>query len=215
MTLNKFRIIDISIFCGLAFFLEVVNGIAVGIVGEVFYLSISVVLSTIALLRWGWYGIIVCFFASFGYLLGNGGQAKHYAIYLIGSVFLGANLLWFKILQKDTLSKNFFVACLFLVSAFLFVNLGRYLVALMFVRDFAIFIDLIAADSLNLVIGIFIIFIAQRQKGLFVDQRDYLVQLSAKNQNDSEATDLKILDELADCVDITLYKFDSDDLDNL
>ena len=177
MTIGRYKAIDLTIFSALALLLEIVNGFAIGLVQDVFALSISVLLSCISMMRWGWWGVLVSVAGAFGYVIGNGGQLSNYLVYLVGSVFVVLCLLWFRLLKKEQINQSKTLSVLFLLSAFAFVNAGRFVVSLFFVFDFAIFRVFIASDVLNFVVGCIVLCIVVLQKGLFVDQMQYLREL--------------------------------------
>jgi len=175
MSIKKYMTIDIIILTGIACALEAANVWIVGIFkNELFTLSITVAVALIIMMRWKWPAVITAAAGGLVYCLSSFASFEQYLIYGAGNTAILLNLLFFKVINPREVCSSAWLSALFCITGFVSVLIGRTLFSLVAVFDFANIILLAASDALNIVMGLIIILIARRQKGLFENQLDYL-----------------------------------------
>lgn len=198
MTKRKFMIIDLLILTAIGLVIEVVSLIfqfkygSSGFykIGEdiYYYFPISItlvpVVILIAIFRWNLKGVIValpltlstCIIHNFfnsqevsGYI---------YVVYLVGTLLVALNTLWFKLIEKQKMSKNLPLIIAFTLTGYILIASGRSLVAVIYHIPFlATLYEFLVQDLLSLVIGVVVIVIIYFQKTILVDIDQYLLSI--------------------------------------
>jgi hypothetical protein len=198
MTKRKFMIIDLLILTAIGLVIEAVSLIfqfrygSSGFyrIGEniYYYFPISITLVPvvifIAIFRWDLKGVIVafpltlatCIIHSFfnpekvsGYI---------YVVYLVGTLLVALNVLWFQLLSKNKMSKNLLIIIAYTLTGYLLIACGRSLVALFYGIEFiATLYEFLVQDLLSIVIGTVVIVIIYFQKTILVDIDQYLLSI--------------------------------------
>jgi hypothetical protein len=174
---------------GLLVIFEMVASQAPSWFSENYYISLYLSMSLIVLMRWNAWSIITILAGTVVYCLQNQGDFKNYITYLIGNSFILFNLLWF--IKGKHLFKKTHVVLFYVISGYLFVEIGRSLVALFFDAPFfSTFIGFLGTDLLNVLLALLIVFIVRRQDGLFEDQITYLKRMSERNEKDESSLEV-------------------------
>jgi len=180
ISFKTYRLIDLLILTGLLVIFEMLTSIAPSWFSEKYYISLFFSLSLIVLMRWNAWAIITILAGTVVFCFQNQGGLQNYVIYIVGNLFILCNLLWF-IKGKKIFKKNHIVL-FYVISGYLFVEIGRSLVALFFDAPFfSTLIGFLGTDLLNVLLTLLIVFIVRRQDGLFEDQIIYLKRISEKN----------------------------------
>jgi len=176
LSLRNYRTFDISVFTVLLVVFEVLAVRAVGWFKEIYSVSLFLSLSLLVMMRWGAWSAVPIVFGAFAYCWAVGAAWENYVVYGVGNLFLLCNLLWF-LRGKELVRKGPFLI-LFVLSGYLFTELGRSLVSLFFGgKFFSALIGFLGTDLLNALLALLVLGIAKRQKGLFEDQISYLRSL--------------------------------------
>lgn len=153
-----------------------------------YYFPISItlvpVVILIAIFRWNLKGVVVslpltlstCIIHDFF----NSEQVSGYIyfIYLVGTLLITLNLLWFKFISKNKMSKNLLYIIAYTLTGYLLIACGRSLVAAIYQVPFiATLYEFLVQDLLSIVIGIVVIVIIYFQKTILVDIDEYLLSI--------------------------------------
>lgn len=191
ISFKTYRLIDLLILTGLLVVFETVASKATSWFSEKYYISLFFSMSLIVMMRWNAWSIITIFAGTVVYCLQNQGDLRNYITYLVGNLFILFNLSWF--IKGKHIFKKSHVVLFYVISGYLFVEIGRSLVALFFDAPFfSTFIGFLGTDLLNVLLALLIVFIMRRQEGLFEDQFTYLKRMSEKNENDESSLEVNI-----------------------
>lgn len=153
-----------------------------------YYFPISItlvpVVILIAIFRWNLKGVVVslpltlstCIIHDFF----NSEQVSGYIyfIYLVGTLLITLNLLWFKFISKNKMSKNLLYIIAYTLTGYLLIACGRSLVAAIYQVPFiATLYEFLVQDLLSIVIGAVVIVIIYFQKTILVDIDEYLLSI--------------------------------------
>ena len=189
ISLNTYRTIDLVLLSLITCAAELINLLVLKRVfpGELFTLSIVVPMSLIAMQRWNAPGGVVAVAGAIAYCTGNGGSFESYIVYTVGNAAVLICLLWYLKNGKKRIEESAGLQVLFTLGGFAAVEAGRTLAAFIFDRNIkSIFLTFIVSDSLNIVIGVIIVIIAARQKGLFTDQLSYLRAMAEERERNKQ-----------------------------
>lgn len=165
-----------------------------------FVVNIYILMSLLVMFRWNKLGILFNLITTVTYLLISLiiAPVKEYQIseiintsivYLSGVVLFGLNMLWFKIVDKNTIPKKIGLTSLYVLSGFLLVVLGRSIAAIILLlieqatfNVLSILLVHLSNELLNMVLGIMIFMVLRNQKEIMLDMNDYLLQLAKKRE---------------------------------
>lgn len=196
MSLGKYRATDLAVLTFIACGLDAIILFAKSKFPPMvyFWLSISMIISLIAIIRWNWWGLIPmvassCFYILFsnyamGKLLtvtGEGTVVKSLVVYAVGSLFIAVEMLYIRLVKKERICSSGWLLILYAVIGFVAVALGRSVVSVFFGDDFLISLaGYLQVDSLNLVWTIIILFITNKQDGILCDQKEYFLEVRGR-----------------------------------
>jgi len=190
LSLNKYRLLDISFFTILMIAFEFLAVKGIRWFSEVYSVSLLLGISLIVMMRWGIWSIITIIAGTLTYCLANGASWEQYLIYLIGNLFLLFNLFWFY--KKDQIGKGYITVC-FVLSGYGLIEIGRSFVASILKENFLkVLIAFLGTDAISVLITILIVLIARKQNGLFEDQITYLKRIQAE---ENSSASLEVYDE--------------------
>lgn len=179
-SLSRYKLIDLSLFTFLICASEALNIFMVKKVftNQLFTLSVALTLSMVVVVRWGFWGAFPAVLAGLVTALFNSGSSYHYLVYGAGALGVLSGVVFLKIVGHKKVQSSWLWMLLYLVCGFLAVNILRSLLALTINFNFIQnFIQYMASDSLNLVIGFILLLIIKRQDGIFERQLDYLYRI--------------------------------------
>lgn len=153
--------------------------------GELYTLSQVVVVLCIVMMRWGGYAAIHAVVGGFVFCLAQGASTGQFAVYCVGNCFAMVALVLFKAVGKEKVRDKFYLTVLFTVAAFCGVQLGRWLVSLVFGGSFGSIVTFFMADSLSLLYAVVVVMISRRVDGLFEDQKSYLIRTEAERRKEN------------------------------
>lgn len=189
MTLKQFKWVDLLIFSIIALIFEVINHF-ISLNFESFrliFMSFTVVLTLIAMYRWGVAGLIVLVFSTIisVAITDKNTQIEYYASYTCGGI-LGMLLgfLIFQIVIGKKRIKNVFLLITYLLFDFVTVILFRSLISSSFhLADFNnVFVTnlqaLLVQESMSMFTSSIILLVANRKKGnIMVEMKQYVKEV--------------------------------------
>ena len=180
MSKNKFKFIDILVFCFIAFVFELVNSAASTHMGKyvIVFLSYTIVLTLIEIYRWGIVGGVVGLCGALGACLASGKYIPSvFAIYCGGNLSLF--LMWFYVyfVKHERVKKNIGFLFIYLALGYLLTCLTRSSIATLFGYNFiSIFKDYFVTESISFCISFAILLIARTKNGLLTEMNAYLLE---------------------------------------
>jgi hypothetical protein len=126
-TLEKYRLFDLTLLSILAICAEVMGKLLLDFFpGAGFYLSFSILVALIAIVRWGPIGTIVYVLVGVPMIfLQEGSIVENLILYPVANIFIVITCCFFKIIKRDTMKKNNFYILCYIVSAYVAVSIGK------------------------------------------------------------------------------------------
>lgn len=211
MTLKQFKWVDLLIFSIIAVIFEVINHfISLNLASfRLIFMSFTIVLTLIAMYRWGVAGLSVLVFATIisVAITDKNTQIEYYASYTLGGI-LGVLLgfIIFQIIIGKKRIKKVYLLIPYLLFDFIVVILFRSLIASFFhLADFSnMFITnlqaLLVQESMSMFTSSIVLLVANRKKGnIMVEMKQYV----------KEVHDLKKLGSLKEMKESPKFNSDS------
>lgn len=192
ISFKQYRAIDLGIWVVILLVFETVTIMAATrwFPDELYTLSQTVAVLCIVMMRWDGYAAIHAVAGGLVFCTVMGARAEQFAIYCIGNCFALAALLLFKTVGKEKVKNKAVFTILFTAAAFCGVQIGRWLVSLIFGADFASIVTYFVTDSLSLLYSIVVVLISRKADGLFEDQKSYLRRTESERRKGDGSADL-------------------------
>ena len=186
--MRRYRMIDLSLFALIVCLLEAAAHLAIRLnPTEAFAFSTVLPVALIVMMRWGAWGVLHAMLGGLVYSLLNGGDTAAVLAYTLGSALVAGDLLWFKVLGKTRVRQSAPLSILYTLSGYVLMETGRAAIAAMLTQSpfFGIWIRYMSVDALSGVMAVIVILIARRRDKngcVFQDQREYLAELAAREE---------------------------------
>lgn len=187
ITFKQYRNIDLSIFAVLLAVSEAVTAVATNkwFAAQPIAISTSLLFICIVMMRWGAFAAIHASLGGFVFCLVSGGGPQQFAIYVIGNAFALLGLLWFKFFKKDAIRKDPAKLLLFVVSVYCLMQVGRWLVSMIFGQSPSLILVYLGTDIISLLFAAVVMILLRKSDGMIEDQKVYLFRL--KREREAEA----------------------------
>ena len=194
ITFRQYRTIDLVILLIIITAAEALTAVAAKywFTGEIYVLSPTVAVLCIVMMRWGGYAAIHAAAAGAALCAVTGATPEQFVIYCIGNCFSLLGLLWFRFAGKDKVRAKVLTTALFTVTVFLAVQIGRWLVGLIFGGALADIGSFIASDSLSLLFAVVVVQLTRRLDGVFEDQKTYLFRVQKERERQEAAAEFGV-----------------------
>ena len=150
---------------------------------EPYCISIMLPMLAIVMMRWDKYSIIHAVVYALLFVFFQSGSITQYFIYLIGNLGFMLLLLYVKKVTKEKIRATFFGSMSYLLVGFLLMEVFRGLASMLLAgKDAGVIFTFIMTDMLSLVFAILVIIIVRRIDGLFIDQKQYLLELNSQEE---------------------------------
>ena len=106
-----------------------------------------------------------------------------YVIYCCGSIFCLLSIIIVKLVGKDKLKNDFVWRSIFVLSTYIAIALGRWLVSLLFEASLVTLINFLTTDILSLLFAIVVMTLVKNVDGLIEDQKAYLLRLDKEKKD--------------------------------
>ena len=185
-SVGQYRAIDLTLF---AFMLIIFETIAVSAAtrwfpAEPYTVSVVAAVTAIVMLRWGIWGAIHAVLGGIVFCRASGGTAEQYAIYCIGNLLalgaLGLKKAW----GTETIRQDALKTMLFGGLTLVLMQLGRFLVSLVFGASAAQALGFFTTDVISLLFTLVIIWIVRRLDGMLEDQNHYLLRVQKEQEEE-------------------------------
>ncbi len=182
LTFKQYRNIDLVILLIILTVAEAVTARAAKywFPGEIYFISPTVALLCIIMMRWGVYAAIHAIAGGLVLCIAIGAGPEQYAVYCIGNCLALISLLWFKAVGKEKVREKIPLTVLYTISTFCAVEIGRGIVSLFFGSSLRGIAGFFAYDSLSLVFGIIVVLLSRKLDGVFEDQKSYLLRTQSE-----------------------------------
>ena len=185
MSFKQYRTLDLVIFVAMYAICEylVVKAATVWF-DEPYSISIMLPLLLIVMMRWDKYAIVHAIAYAFLFVYYQKGSLNQYLIYLIGNLGLMITLVYLYKVGKQKVKDSFFHSLVYLLIGFILMELFRGLASIIIAGSpTGIILQFMMSDMLSLVFGLLVIIIVRNVEGLYMDQKQYLIQLNSQKEN--------------------------------
>ncbi len=188
LTFAKYRTIDLLLLCVITSISETVicRAAISWFPGQPYTVSVVLAMTVLTAMRWNGLAAIVAAVGGLAFCFASGASTAQFAVYAVGNIGALTVLLPFRFWDKDQVRGDIFRTLVSLVTAYLGVQLGRWLVSLACGGRPADLIRFLLTDALSLVFSAIIILIARKSDGLFEDQKTYLFRLQKEKEAEKD-----------------------------
>lgn len=210
MSKRQFEALDLLFFSLIGAALDVAIAWGFGHFSVLYSVSFAVVLALIAMVRWGYPGVVVALISGgarvlYDSLTGSSVSLNWILANTAGYLAVLIDLLYFLKPGKKAVVSNPGFSILYVVSGFLLTALGKTL-CYIGSADFLVYLQLfLLYDLLNMLIGVGVFFLARKQSDLVTDMNEYLVKIHTQSPEAvlrekirSEKDEYSALEEMAD-----------------
>ena len=150
---------------------------------QLYVVSPVAAVTALVMMRWSGYAAVQALFGGLFFTALSGGTWQHYIIYGAGNLVSMLALVMLRILGKERVRQDAFLALAFGLAVQLLMQLGRAGVAALLAFPAAACIGFITTDVLSMVFTAFIIWTVRRIEGLFEDQKHYLLRIQSEHKS--------------------------------
>ena len=150
-------------------------------------LSITPLIVIIMMMRWGWFAAISAVVGGLAYCVAGGASPEQYLIYCLGNLFGILAMLIISKWGKEEVRKKPAKLITVAVSTYLFMNIGRWLVSLIFEPTIKTLLVFITTDIISLLLAIIGVLAVRKTDGMIEDQKSYLLRLDREAKEEAEA----------------------------
>lgn len=195
ITFEQYRSLDLVIWTVITIVFEAITTLATNkwFYAQPIALSVTLTLICITMMRWNGYAAIPAAAGGFIFCLVSGATFEQYIIYCIGNVFALTALLFIKTFDKETLRGSAPKLSLFVVTAYIGMELGRWLLSLFFGGDLMAFVVYITTDIISLLFAVIVMNLLRKADGMIEDQKAYLFRIQEEEDENYYEDDGGIL----------------------
>lgn len=182
-SVEKYRLFDLILLSVIAVVCEIVGEILhITLPGAGYYLSFSILIALIAMIRWGKWGAVVYIVAGIPMIfLHNSTVIENIMLYPIANAFIAVSCIVFRFVDRDRIKDNIIRLFLFTVTAYLSVSIGKgvgiFILTGVFGKSAAYYF---LTQLFNMTMVFLILIIIKHRNGLLVNMNTYLLQHGQK-----------------------------------
>lgn len=188
ITFKQYRNIDLFLFGFLLVLSEAITTIATN---KWFYaqpvaISTTFIFICMVMMRWSGFAAIHACLGGLVFCIASGANPEQYLIYIVGNCFSLLAMVCFKIFTKEQIRKKPVILLAFTVSAYLFMQIGRWLISLFFSGTLQTLLTFITTDSITLLFAIAVMMLMRGVDGMIEDQKAYLFRVQREKQKEAQ-----------------------------
>ena len=195
---KQYRNIDLFLFGFLLIFSETITTLATNkwFYAQPIAISTTFVFICIMMMRWSGFAAIHATVGGLVFCIASGAKPHQYLIYIVGNCLALVAMLWFKLLTKEKIRKTPSLLVTFTISAYLLMQIGRWVVSLFFSGTLNTLLTFVTTDSITLLFAIAVMILMRKVDGIIEDQKTYLFRLQREREESSaDLPDLEHGDE--------------------
>lgn len=189
ITFKQYKAIDISILSVLLLLFEALSVYASSKwfnLAGLTLISLTPLVMVVMMMRWSEFAVIAALVGGVSYCFACGGKPEQYLIYCVGNLFGILSIFIIKKLGKEAIREKQMRLALISVSTYLFINVGRWLVSLIFAPAFETLITFVTTDAISLIVAIVGTIALRNSDGILEDQKAYLLRLDRERREEEE-----------------------------
>ncbi len=190
LTFKQYRNIDLSIFALLLVISEAITTVATNVWFDAQPVAISttLVFICIVMMRWSFGALIPACVGGLVFCIASGANPEQYLVYVIGNCAALSAMIWFKIWDKDKIRGSYFKTFVFATSAYVAMQLGRWLLSLPFNARLDTLLVYLLTDIISLLFTVVVMMIMRNTEGMLEDQKAYLFRLQREREAKAQST---------------------------
>ena len=189
ITFKQYKAIDISILSVLLLLFEALSVYASSKwfnLAGLTLISLTPLVMVVMMMRWSEFAVIAAVVGGVSYCFACGGKPEQYLIYCVGNLFGVLSIFIIKKLGKEAIREKQMRLALISISTYLFINVGRWLVSLIFAPALETLITFVTTDAISLVVAIVGTIALRNSDGILEDQKAYLLRLDRERREEEE-----------------------------
>lgn len=188
ITFKQYRNIDLFIFSIMLTLSEAITTIATNkwFAAQPVAISTTLIFICMVMMRWGGYSIIPACLGGFVFCVASGASANQYLIYIVGNCAALSAMLWFKACNKEDIRKSPFKIALFVLTSYATMQIGRWLISLLFVCKIETLLVYVSVDIISLLFTVVVMIIMRNTDGMIEDQKSYLFRLQREKEAENQ-----------------------------
>ena len=189
ITFKQYKAIDISILSVLLLLFEALSVYASSKwfnLAGLTLISLTPLVMVVMMMRWSEFAVIAAVVGGVSYCFACGGKPEQYLIYCVGNLFGVLSIFIIKKLGKEAIREKQLRLALISISTYLFINVGRWLVSLIFAPALETLITFVTTDAISLVVAIVGTITLRNSDGILEDQKAYLLRLDRERREEEE-----------------------------
>ena len=189
ITFKQYKAIDISILSVLLLLFEALSVYASSKwfnLAGLTLISLTPLVMVVMMMRWSEFAVIAALVGGVSYCFACGGKPEQYLIYCVGNLFGVLSIFIIKKLGKEAIREKQLRLALISISTYLFINVGRWLVSLIFAPALETLITFVTTDAISLVVAIVGTITLRNSDGILEDQKEYLLRLDRERREEEE-----------------------------
>ena len=189
ITFKQYKEIDISILSVLLLLFEALSVYASSKwfnLAGLTLISLTPLVMVVMMMRWSEFAVIAALVGGVSYCFACGGKPEQYLIYCVGNLFGVLSIFIIKKLGKEAIREKQLRLALISISTYLFINVGRWLVSLIFAPAIETLITFVTTDAISLVVAIVGTIALRNSDGILEDQKAYLLRLDRERREEEE-----------------------------
>lgn len=178
-TIEKYKLFDMTLLMALTIFSEVIGKILSDMYPDAgFYLSFSVLIALITIIRWGYVGALPYVVAGcIMVFLESGNIFDKILLYPVANAFLALTGIYVKKIGVSRIKENSFIALCYVIVGYASVSLGKGITVFFINRTFVEPMVFYFLSNLFNMLMVFIVFMLLKKKeGLLENMSTYLIK---------------------------------------
>ncbi|WP_333647242.1 hypothetical protein [Lacrimispora sp.] len=173
----SFRHLDLLFFSVLAAVSEVMSYGMLGFWNSGFHFSFSTVLCLIAMIRWGWSGIVVSMIGGIpGILFSDMSLWSGILFYVLSNALIGIPMLAYGDRNRDIIAGGHVFLLLYIFLSHCSLSAGKGIAIFLLTGEITGAVDYFGATFFTLIINIIVCCVLQMRNGLICDMRYYFTE---------------------------------------
>lgn len=187
ITFKQYRNIDISIFAILVAISETVATLATNkwFAAQPVAISTTLLFVCMVMMRWGGLALIHAIIGGAVFCIVMSASVEQFLIYIVGNCFSLLAFLVLKAFGKETVRKSVLKLLLFTVTAYVAMQMGRWLISLFFGGGVGTLLAYLGTDVISLLFAAVVILLMRNTDGMIEDQKTYLLRLECERKEEA------------------------------
>ncbi|MCD8205186.1 MAG: hypothetical protein LUD29_01025 [Clostridia bacterium] len=192
ISFRQYAVFDILLLLIILVVFELINIFAIErwFTRQMFSLSVMLLISLVGAFRWGYLSVLLPVADGALYCWMEGLTWEYFVIYCVGNAFIILTCLLFLIKPKKTWSGHWYLTLVFALAGYVFLVLGRSVVALFFGESFwnGIVVNL-ENEFFNVFFAVAGLLVVRRFNPMLEDQKEYCTRVANERDNPKHPDD--------------------------